>query len=303
MNASVAASVRQRLLNLSKSRGESFQRTLDRFVLERFLYRLSVSPHGDEFALKGAALYHLWSEAPPRPTRDLDLLAWGDPAIPLLEETFRGICRVACLEDGLIFDPDSVKGSRIREDKPYQGVRILLKGLLGTARVSLQIDIGFGDSVVPPLVEATFPSLLGHPEPRIRAYRWETAIAEKLHGIAMLGLDNSRAKDYFDLWHLAQAHVFESGILAQAIQGTFARRGMAWPPELPEGLSDRFGADPAKQAQWRGFLGKSGISDAPSLPEAIRGIRSFLGPILAAGPERSRALGQWSAGQWQREIR
>lgn len=298
MSPAIAASIRQRLLNLAKTRGETFQRVLDRFVLERFLYRLSTSPHGGGFALKGAALYHLWSEAPPRPTRDLDLLAWGDPAIPLMEETFREICRVECLEDGLVFDPEAVKGSRIREGNPYQGIRILVRGLLGKARISLQIDIGFGDSVVPPLVETSFPALLGHPEPRIRAYRWETAIAEKLHTMVFLGLDNSRAKDYFDLWHLAQDHSFEAAVLTKAIQATFTRRGMAWPKELPEGLSDRFGLDDAKLAQWRGFLGKSGILQAPALLEVIHGLQAFLVPLLEAGPESGRALGTWSGGQW-----
>lgn len=302
MNPAIAASIRQRLLNLSKSRGEAFQRVLDRYVLERFLYRLSTSPHGNDFALKGAALYHLWSEAPPRPTRDLDLLAWGDPAIPHMEETFRDVCRVVCLEDGLIFDPESVKGQRIREDNPYQGVRILVRGLLGTARVSLQIDIGFGDSVVPPLVETTFPSLLGHPEPKVRAYRWETAIAEKLHTMALLGLDNSRAKDYFDLWHLAQNHTFEASSLAGAIQATFIRRGMEWPQMLPEGISERFALDEAKLAQWRGFLGKNGIHNAPSLAEVIQSIQAFLSPLLLAGPEAGQSLATWSKGSWHQGV-
>jgi hypothetical protein len=111
VNPDLAASVRQRLLNLAKGSGEPFQRVLDRFVLERFLYRLSVSRHAGVFALKGASLYYLWNEVAPRPTRDLDLLAWGAPDIPLMEVVFREICRIECPEDALVFDPDEVKGN------------------------------------------------------------------------------------------------------------------------------------------------------------------------------------------------
>jgi predicted nucleotidyltransferase component of viral defense system len=294
----IAASVRQRLLNLAKSKGEPFQRVLDRFVLERFLYRLSVSRHAGAFVLKGAALYYLWNEVAPRPTRDLDLLAWGEPDIPLMEETFREICRIDCPEDALVFEPGSVQGSRIREDNPYQGVRMQVRGRLGTARVSLQVDIGFGDSVVPPLVEADYPTLLGHPSPKVRAYRWETAIAEKLHTITYLGLDNSRAKDYFDLWHLARDHAFDGEPLVMAVRSTFERRGMPWPTELPEGLSDWFGLDPAKQAQWQGFLRKSDIPGDPLLVAVVQDIRGFLKPVLDSGSEGRIGLGRWANGKW-----
>lgn len=293
-----AASVRQRLLNLSKAKGESFQRILDRYVLERFLYRLSESRHAGDFALKGAALYHLWSEVAPRPTRDLDLLSWGDLEIPRLEEVFREICQIACPEDALIFDPGSVHGARIREDSPYQGVRIMVRGLLGSARVSLQVDIGFGDSTVPPLLEAIYPTLLGHPSPKVRAYQWETAIAEKLHAMVFLGLDNSRIKDYFDLWHLGTNHAFEAGTLFNAVRATFTRRDMPWPTELPDGLSDRFALYPGKQAQWESFLQKNGIQGAPELNEAVREIRGFLGPVLDAGPDGEILLGRWAEGRW-----
>jgi predicted nucleotidyltransferase component of viral defense system len=294
----VAASVRQRLLNLAKSKGDPFQRVLDRFVMERFLYRLSVSRYAGIFALKGAALYYLWSEVAPRPTRDLDLLAWGEPDIPSMEETFREICGIDCPEDALTFDPGSVQGSRIREGNPYKGIRVQVRGRLGTARVSLQVDIGFGDSVVPPLVEADYPTLLGHPVPKVRAYPWETAIAEKLHTMVYLGLDNSRAKDYFDLWHLAKDHTFDGEPMVLAVRATFARRAMPWPDGIPEGLSDRFGLDPDKQAQWQGFLRKSGISGAPPLVEVVQDIRGFLKPVLDAGADGAIGLGRWASGSW-----
>lgn len=302
MKQDVAASVRQRLLNLAKATGEPFQRVLDRFVLERVLYRLSVSRYQGAFALKGAALYYLWGDMAPRPTRDLDLLAKGEPDIPRMEETFREVCQVGCPEDALELDPGSIQGSRIREDNPYQGVRILVRGRLGTARVSLQIDIGFGDSVDPPLLEATYPTLLGHPAPHVQAYQWETAIAEKLQAIVYLGLDNSRAKDYFDLWHLAMVHVFTGEALVSAVRATFARRSQEWPMGLPVGLSDRFGLDPVKQTQWRGFLHKSGIQGAPARLDAVQVIRGFLEPVLAEGPIGGIRLGRWSSMVWSPRV-
>lgn len=301
MSPDLAASVRQRLLNLAKGGREPFQRVVDRFVLERFLYRLSASRHSCDFALKGAALYYLWNEEAPRPTRDLDLLAWGEPDIPLMEEVFRELCRIECPEDSLVFDADDVQGSRIRARNAYQGVRMKVRGRLGTVRVSLQVDIGFGDAVEPPLVEAVFPTLLGHPSPKVRAYRWETAIAEKVHTIVYLGLDNSRTKDYFDLCHLAMDHVFDGATLAQAIGATFTRRKTPWPTRLPDGLSDRYGLDPIKQTQWQAFLRKSGTLGAPCLADVIQTICGFLQPILDAGPDHGADLGQWSKGKWSKK--
>ena len=170
----VAASVKQRLLNLARERGEEFNLLLNRYGVERLLYRLSRSEHASEFILKGAMLFLVWTEVAHRPTRDLDLLGRGPPGQERLQAVFRGVCGVAVPEDGLEFPGESVRVERIRDDAAYAGVRIRLEGRLGSARLPLQIDVGFGDAVLPPPEPIEFPVLLDHPAPNLHAYRPET---------------------------------------------------------------------------------------------------------------------------------
>ena len=118
------ASVRQRLLNLARERGEDFQHVLVRYGLERLLYRLSVSPHGGRFVLKGAVLFQLWTGQPHRSTLDVDLLGFGDDDVGRLVDLFRGLCTQPVEDDGLVFPPDGVRGGPIREDQRYGGVRV-----------------------------------------------------------------------------------------------------------------------------------------------------------------------------------
>lgn len=280
MTMNVAASIRQRLLNLAQESGQDFQRVLDRFVLERVLYRLSRSGHRSAFVLKGASLYHLQGGQTPRPTRDLDLMAWGEASIPDLEAIFREICAIPCHEDGLTFLPEELKGERIREDNPYQGVRIMLRGRLGTARVSLQVDIGFGDAITPQPEEILFPSLLALPVPILRAYRWETVVAEKSEAMVTLGMANTRMKDFFDLWYLPRANALDPYLLRHALAATFERRGTEWPDKVPDALTTKFSEDPQKQLQWKAFLRKGRLDLDLELPEVIETIRAFLWPLM-----------------------
>lgn len=204
----VAASVRDRLLNLHRQSGTEYLRLMNQYALERMLYRLSVSEHRDGFLLKGAMLFTVWQGAPHRMTKDLDLLGFGDPGVAGLIEKFRSLCALDVPDDGVVFDAGSVTGSEIREDASYPGVRIILKGSLGAARLELQIDIGFGDECRDP-EKVEVLSLLDMEAPRLRAYRRETVIAEKLEAISQLGLRNTRLKDYFDLWFLGTRFGFD----------------------------------------------------------------------------------------------
>ena len=145
----LAASVRQRLLNMARARGEDFQRLLIRYALERLLYRLSRSEHSDRFVLKGALLFAAWTVEPHRPTKDLDLLGRGDPDLATMVETFRALCVVPVEPDGLAFLPETVAGAEIREAMEYGGIRITMLAMLGKARIPLQVDVGFGDAIVP----------------------------------------------------------------------------------------------------------------------------------------------------------
>lgn len=195
----IAHSVRARLLKVAKERGEQFQYTLTLYAIERLLVRLAASKHGDTFVLKGAMLFRVWSSITHRATKDLDLLGSGAPDLDRLASVFAEICTVAVEDDGIQYDPASVRAARIKEDADYEGVRITLRANLGTARLELQVDVGFGDAITPAPVEIVFPTLLPMPAPRLLAYPKETVVAEKLNALVELGVANSRMKDFFDL--------------------------------------------------------------------------------------------------------
>lgn len=275
----VAASVRARLLNVAKAQGVDFNQVLVRFALERILYRLSQSEHADHFLLKGALLFTLWYDMPHRTTRDADLLGFGASDLESVTQTFRDIASVA-VDDGIVFDPASVAAEEIRKDAGYAGARIFISGELARARCKTQIDIGFGDAVTPGPVDATYPVLLADlPAPRLRAYPVYTVVAEKLHAIALLGMTNSRLKDYLDLSVLLDREALDTDLLAQAIKATFERRGMAVPAGLPVGLTDEFAHDPSRQALWQAFIKKNELALEP-LPTIVDRLRVALGAAL-----------------------
>ncbi|RKJ97240.1 nucleotidyl transferase AbiEii/AbiGii toxin family protein [Alicycliphilus denitrificans] len=261
--SSNAASIRARLLNVAKAQGVDFNQVLVRFALERILYRLTQSPHADRFLLKGALLFTLWYDMPHRATRDADLLGFGASDLESVAQVFREIAAVA-VDDGIVFDPVSVSVEEIRKEAGYGGVRVVIAGELAKARCKTQIDVGFGDAVTPGPVDSIYPVLLGDmPAPRLRAYPTYTVVAEKLHAIALLGMTNSRVKDYFDLSVLLKRETFDADLLAQAIKATFERRGMVVPAELPVGLTDEFAHDASRQALWQAFVRKNELDPEP----------------------------------------
>jgi predicted nucleotidyltransferase component of viral defense system len=273
----LAASVRQRLLNISRTRGEDFQFVLTRYALERFLYRLSQSEHRDVFVLKGAMLFQLWGDQPHRPTRDLDLLGRGEISVPRFERIVREVCGTAVEDDGLTFDAESVHGAVIKEDQEYEGLRLTFEGHLENARIPIQVDIGFGDVVTPAAAEVNYPVLLDFPAPVLAAYSRESVVAEKLQAMVMLGMINSRMKDFYDLWILARQFDFQGPVLCEAIRATFERRRTIVPTDVPTALSAEFSQDQSKQAQWRAFVTKNKL-DAGRID--LRDVAITLGEFL-----------------------
>lgn len=273
--SNLAASVRARLLNIAKTEGSDFNQVLVRFALERILYRLTRSPHADRFVLKGALLFTLWYDMPHRATRDVDLMGFGASDLASITQVFRDIAAITA-DDGIVFDPNSVIVQEIRKEAGYGGVRVIVAGELANARCRTQIDIGFGDAVTPGPVDSVYPVLLDDlPAPRLRAYPIYTVVAEKLHAITLLGMTNSRVKDYFDLSLLLERETLDADLLAQAIKATFARRGMAVPAELPVGLTDEFSGDASRQALWNAFAKKNGLEVEPLDVTVIRLRKAF----------------------------
>lgn len=278
----VAASVRARLLTRAKEQDMDYNLILTKYALERLLYRLSVSQWADAFLLKGALLFDLWFDQPHRPTRDMDLLGFGSSDMANLVTVFCTVCALPH-DDGIVFDPATVRAAEIRKEANYAGVRITLMGILDGARCAVQIDVGYGDAVTPEPESVSYPVLLsGMLAPQIRAYPRYTVVAEKYHAMVSLGMVNTRLKDYFDVWFLTQRAPLDPAVLLQAITATFARRGTPLPQSLPMGLSDMFAKDPSKQKQWAAFLHKNKLQ-APPLDTLV----SELGAVLwlQTGPQ------------------
>jgi predicted nucleotidyltransferase component of viral defense system len=186
----VGASVRARLLGLAREQGEDFQLLLTRYANERLLFRLSASGHAQQFVLKGAALFALWTGKPHRATRDLDLLGFGDPGVAHVREVFTKVLAHDVVDDGVHFDLATLAVDLIRDDQEYGGVRAEVVARVTNARVRLQVDVGFGDAVTPEALVVEIPPLLDFPAPRLRAYPRETVVAEKLEAMVKLGMAN-----------------------------------------------------------------------------------------------------------------
>ncbi len=299
--ANLPASIRQRLLNLSISRNEDPNLTLTRYALERLLYRLAHSEYAGQFILKGAMLFAIWMESAHRPTRDLDLLGFGDATSERLTEIFQRLCSVEVEPDGLTFDAQSVRISEIREGQGYPGQRVKFVGLLGTARIPVQIDVGFGDAVTPEAIKINYPTLLDLPAPQMRAYPPETVVAEKLQAMVTLGMQNSRMKDFYDLWIIARQFSFDGVSLAAAVQATFNRRQTAIPNSIPIALSEEFSTDEHKARQWKAFLARSQLEGPDiGLSHVVNELRTFLMPILDSLVNAEDFNHSWeNGGPWE----
>lgn len=298
-----AASIRQRLLNLARANEEDFLFTLTRFGIERLMYRLSESKYADNFVLKGATLYLVWSEKMYRATRDLDLLAIGESSLEEMVDIFRDVCTVKSEDDGLAYQTGTVRGIEIREEQEYNGVRITLEAKLGEARIPLQVDIGFGDIIIPAPRKIDFPSMLDLPSPRMNAYPPEAVIAEKLQAMVMLGMKNSRMKDFYDLWYLAKYFSFKGSLLCRAIKSTFNRRKTALSEGTPLALTPEFSEDSIKKQQWKAFLERSHLNDHKmELCDIAKSLSTFLLPPTEALRLKQPFQKVWEpGGPWKRK--
>lgn len=276
----IAASVRQRLLNLARAEGQLFDVVLVAFGLERLVYRLSVSEYRDRFVLKGGMLVTLWTADTGRFTRDIDFLAFGSDEEAELKTAFSQILAIDG-DDGLVYDIESLTAVAIREDQIYGGMRLRTEARLGNTRIPITVDLGFGDALADPQFEIEYGSLLDFPAASIRAYSPATVIAEKFQAVVALGLANSRMKDLYDLWTLPKSIDIDMDDLAAAIRGTFARRGTIVPAACPVGLSEEFSNDPAKMTQWKAYSGGTTL-DGRQLVAVTADIWAWLEPACMA---------------------
>ena len=290
----MAASVRQRLLNKAREAGRPFNEILQYYVMERFLCRLSKSPYADNFVLKGALMFNVWRGPLSRPTMDIDLLGRLSNDMESIITALRSVCTQEVEQDDLVFDPSSVSGERIIEGASYEGIRVRLRGTLGTARVMIQVDIAFGDIIVPFSVATDYPTILDLPIPLVQGYSRESAIAEKFQIMVKLGILNSRLKDFYDIWLLSRQFDFEGPTLASAIKETFRARETEMTAQM-DALIAAFVQDADKQSQWRGFRRRNLLDDSPqSLLDVMDCIFTFLALVMEA-----IVLGKTFSGVWK----
>lgn len=295
----MAASIRQRLLNLARERKEDFGLVLTTYGLERVLYRISQSKHRSAFILKGALLFELWTQQRHRPTRDADFLALGENSPERFTEVFREICEMQVVDDGLRFDASTITEERITEDADYEGIRMKFAGYLETARIPIQIDLGFGDVVTPAPVEAELPSMLDVPKATLLTYPRESVVAEKFEAMVSLGLANSRMKDFHDVRILSCDFAFDGASLAEAIRKTFERRETALPTDAPLVFTTEFFDNGDKKRQWKAFCNKNRNFVPPiALEQVCREISSFLVPLLHGLAGKKTMPTRWERGAW-----
>jgi hypothetical protein len=295
--SNLAASVAARLLNRAKQTGDDYTTLLTGYCSERFLYRLGVSSLRNRFVLKGAMLLRVWSDQPYRATRDLDLLRRGDGSFEAIVADIRSICVTPVEPDAIVFDGDAIRIEPIRAEDEYAGVRTTLPARCGTARLTLQIDIGVGDSVWPTPRPCAYPALLDFPAPEVLAYPREAVVAEKLEAMVVLGDRNSRIKDFFDLHHLASRFEFDRATLAEAVRRTFTRRRTPIPSDEPIGLTRAYWENPSRPTQVRAFARRARLP-VPAAPgdEFAHLLGAFLLPILHELRRGERREGTWGPG-------
>ncbi len=291
-----AESIRQRLKNELRARGEDLALGLPRYAVERFLYRLGRSRHRERFVLKGATLFGIWGTVY-RPTRDIDFTGYGSPEQGDVIRDFREICDTPDDVDGLVFDTGSITAEPIRDGSQYHGLRVRIRARVGDSAIPVQIDVGFGNAIVPGPEETEVRTMLGDPPPRILAYPRESVVAEKLNAMVTLGERNSRYKDFYDLHAMANAFGFDKDTLARAVRATFERRRTPLVVALPTPLTPSFYASADRLTQWRAYVTRNNLTGAPTDFQAVGELLiRFLQPVWEQVLAEAEGAGGWPPG-------
>lgn len=295
------ASVRSRLQNKAKERNSPFAEVLQFYGMERFLYRFSRSKYADEFILKGALMFAIWDIPERRTTLDIDFLSRHDNQIVSIEKVIKEVCEIKVPSDGLVFDPKTVAGQKIKEDADYEGIRVKFLGFLERSRIPMQIDMGFGDIVYPKARMVAYPAILDFPKPHLKGYPVESVVSEKFEAMVKLGLLNSRMKDFYDLWLLTRRFDFKGENLVEALKKTFNHRKTSLPQKTPLFAEEIYDEKSDRQMLWKAFLNKGRIKQVPErLGVTAKAIEKFLtGPLEAIGQDKMFNA-EWKApGPWE----
>lgn len=302
----MAASVFERLKNLSRKNGKSLDAILLLYFQERLLYRLSISSYQDKFLLKGGLFLFSLTQFSSRPTRDIDFLAtYISNQTDRIERAFLEICSAEVpADDGVVFLVDQMKTERITEDADYHGLRIKIPVKLGSVKHTLQLDIGFGDIVVPKPLTLEFPVLLEMEQPVLLSYSIESVIAEKFEAMIELALWNSRMKDFYDIYILSTLHTFEGRVLQEAIKETLERRKTPIEREHPV-FTEGFYTDTDRKMQWSAFIRRINVNEDLSFENVMERIFRFLHPVYEALLNEEEFFAKWNheKGKWVDTIK
>lgn len=290
----LGASVRAKLMQISKDRKVDFNSILLQYLHERFLYRLSISDYKENFILKGALSFLAYDITRLRPTKDIDFL--GKATANDLENIKNIMQIVSNIEtaDGVTFNSENITAEKIKEDADYEGVRVKIEGSLGTIKQKIQLDIGFGDIIVAGPKEINFPVLLEFPSPNIKVYSKESMIAEKFQAMVFLNYATSRLKDFYDIFFLASSFSFELKTLNEAINSTFTKRNTPL-SDRNVVFSDSFKNDKDKNEMWSAFLKRLKLDSDLSFTEVMEKLKVFLEPVF------NESEGKWNPKLWRWE--
>lgn len=276
-------SVRARLLTLAKTNNIYYQTVLTRYFQERLLYRLSQTPYRNNFLLKGGALMYAYEHLAARPTLDIDFLGVdisndGEN----IARTFSLICSVPCEEDGVIFDAKHISFTHILEFREYRGIRLTLPVRMDTISQMFTMDIGFGDKITPAPIHIDYPQLLNDmPGVNVMAYNIETVIAEKAHTLIDLAGENSRMKDYYDLYTILSSKKYNPELLSQAIKSTFRNRNTKYDKGtmfFRPGFTD----DKRMQIRWQAFKKRIALAEELTFKDMTLFLQESLLPYWGA---------------------
>jgi hypothetical protein len=297
----IPSSVRARLQNIAKGSNRPFAEILQYYGMERFLYRLSKSAYANKFTLKGALLFTAWQVPERRTTFDIDFLARYDNQIESIEAVMRAVCDTAVEPDGLVFDAKTVQGRKIKEDADYSGVRVKFTGFLDRSRITMQIDVGFGDIVYPKAEVIDYPVILDFPKPHLKGYPIESVVSEKFEAMIKLGVLNSRMKDFYDVWLMKRQFDFDGANLTESLQRTFSHRKTDIPAGKPFFAKEIYDEKSEKQTLWKTFLKKGDIKHAPdSFVDIAKEIEAFLIEPITALNEGVKFNKKWNlSGFWK----
>ena len=216
--------LKAKIKNISKEKNISAQLVLQNYMMERFIERIALSDFQDQMIIKGGLLISSIVGLDSRATMDIDMTLKGKPVNEVfILDYINEISRIN-INDEVKFDVVSI--TEIREMDDYFGFRVSLMAGIGTMKIPLKIDITTGDKIIPSEISYEYPLMFENRSIKIKAYNLETILSEKIETIISRGNQNTRMRDFYDVYILLKlkSKNIDYNILRLAIEETFQKR-------------------------------------------------------------------------------